>query len=55
MNIQASSNDPRVSVRFPDTLQAALKAAAERNGRSFNTEVITRLNESVKADKGKRR
>lgn len=51
MNIQASSNDPRISVRFPDRLKASLEKAARKNGRSFNTEVLTRLNESITTDK----
>jgi hypothetical protein len=34
------------NIRFPDGLPEKLKAAAEANGRSMNSEIITRLEAS---------
>jgi hypothetical protein len=34
------------AVRFPPELRDELRAAAERNGRSFNAEVLSRLQSS---------
>ncbi len=43
----ASSQDTAVTVRFPSKTHRKLKAEAKKNGRSFNTEVVFRLNQTL--------
>lgn len=42
-----------LGVRMPPGLKEHLKAVAESNRRSLNSEVVRRLEESVAAEKGK--
>lgn len=42
-NIIAKSKDKTVTIRFPDGLVPKLDKAAQKAGRSRNTEVIVRL------------
>lgn len=43
----ASAFDTSVTVRFPGETHEKLKELALENGRSFNSEIIKRLNESI--------
>lgn len=42
-----------LGVRMPPQLKEHLKAAADTNRRSLNSEIVRRLEESVEAEKGK--
>jgi len=43
----ASAQDTSVTVRFPGETHEKIKKLAHQNGRSFNSEVVKRLNESI--------
>lgn len=47
--MKAGRNSPQYNIRFPEGLRDRLHEAAEANGRSFNSEVIARLEESLVA------
>lgn len=47
MSYVAKRSDKSVPVRFPPELIGPLDAAAARNGRSRNSEIIVRLAESL--------
>ncbi|EMK9143252.1 Arc family DNA-binding protein [Citrobacter freundii complex sp. 2024EL-00238] len=44
------SNIPPTGIRFPEELKRLLKAAAKQEGRSVNSEVIKRIEKSLKED-----
>ena len=46
MSIVASRGMDQFPVRFPDGMRDEIKAAAERNGRSMNSEILERLSAS---------
>lgn len=50
MNLKASRSDKPIPVRLPAVLKEKLTTAAEKEGRSRNSEIIKRLSESFKAD-----
>lgn len=41
-------------LRWPDDMRAAVKAAAVRNRRSMNAEIVARLDASLQAEQGER-
>ncbi|EJV7846061.1 Arc family DNA-binding protein [Escherichia coli] len=43
-------NIPPTGIRFPDSLKEILKKAAREEGRSVNSEVIKRIERSLKED-----
>jgi len=45
----ATRKDPAVKVRFPNPVLKKLDAAASKAGRSRNSEILVRLNDSFKA------
>lgn len=47
MKAIATAKDPSMRVRFPEHLMGQLREEARRNGRSFNSEVVKRLQESL--------
>ena len=47
MNNIAKASDTPVTVRFPRKTHKELKKLAKKNGRSFNSEVVARLNGSL--------
>lgn len=47
MNYVAKRGDKAVPVRFPKEVIGSLDAAAARNGRSRNSEILVRLAESL--------
>jgi plasmid stability protein len=50
MSLVAKSKSPAVTVRFPSReLLKRLKVEASRSGRSFNSEIVYRLSQSLEA------
>jgi hypothetical protein len=50
MGIVAKAKSPAVTVRFPSRdLLKRLKSEASRSGRSFNSEIVYRLSQSLEA------
>lgn len=47
MNVVAKANENPVSVRFPAPVLKAVTAAAQKSGRSRNTEIVMRLAHSL--------
>ncbi|MFL6616013.1 MAG: Arc family DNA-binding protein [Pantoea agglomerans] len=48
--MQNARNIPPTGIRFPDALKDLLKQAAKGEGRSLNSEVIKRIERSLKED-----
>lgn len=46
MSAKAGRHDDQYMVRFPEGMRDRIKAAAETNGRSMNSEIIARLEDS---------
>ncbi|MFZ5658786.1 MAG: Arc family DNA-binding protein [Pseudomonadota bacterium] len=50
MRTIAAAGDPARTIRIPADVLARLREAAQRNGRSQNTEIVQRLVESLERD-----
>ncbi|MGP2520454.1 Arc family DNA-binding protein [Pantoea ananatis] len=48
--MENARNVPPTGIRFPDALKDLLKQAAKGEGRSLNSEVIKRIERSLKED-----
>lgn len=48
--MENARNIPPTGIRFPDALKELLKQAAKGEGRSLNSEVIKRIERSLKED-----
>ncbi|ELP0295585.1 TPA: Arc family DNA-binding protein [Klebsiella pneumoniae] len=48
--MQNAKSIPPTGIRFPDSLKEVLKRAAKEEGRSINSEVIKRIERSLKED-----
>lgn len=50
MRMIACAKDPMLSSRFPPDVMKALRAAAQKNGRSVNSELIWRVRQTMAAE-----
>lgn len=48
--MENTRNIPPTGIRFPEALKEVLKQAAKHEGRSVNSEVIKRIERSLKED-----
>ncbi|WP_158782509.1 Arc family DNA-binding protein [Pantoea sp. BAV 3049] len=48
--MENASNIPPTGIRFPEALKILLKQVAKEEGRSVNSEVIKRIERSLKED-----
>jgi predicted HicB family RNase H-like nuclease len=48
--MEQARNIPPTGIRFPESLKEIIKKAAKEEGRSLNSEVIKRIERSLKED-----
>ncbi|MDT8852963.1 Arc family DNA-binding protein [Pantoea dispersa] len=48
--MESARNIPPTGIRFPDAMKEMLKQAAKGEGRSLNSEVIKRIERSLRED-----